>query len=331
MLTSISSSNHSHGTEINNLSKEKFGNLLRESAIKWMKLISENNKTALNSYRTDQKYIRKNIWYPEDLLKACRDCKQPQIEDWIRKGNFHKLGFLPKKTFDYIKDQQDEFRIMHFIAKENVTASVALFAALNGISIIDCGVACQIARYGALYDVLGEQKFNLLFSGKRRMNLGFVVQDQLQPMRHFIVSCKNKDLGTLCNRPIKKGQFVYIGGVKDYISKYPYGYGGGFNVICSDDTPKNQKFIGLGLNPEGETEEEICKKMLEDYNKNEWPPIKDTDAEKKWEAMESSDQAIFMDDFKKKFPEVNQVNGFDSKSIDDFDVEYIYKSIHGKT
>lgn len=325
---------------------------LRMATVRWMKMITESNQEAREKYLKDHSYLQKNIWYAEDLLKACLDCKENPTADWIRKHHFQLIGRLPPKYFDKIKDEQSKvkFKPYYFIAKKTMLASDALHEAVKGLSIIDCGTACQIALYGALLDVLEKEKFNRVFSDcfGQLMNLEYQEDNELQPMRHFTrfsltvleetikkmakqslgsvleKGIKNLEdgMGEMGKRPITTGQIISIEGVKDYRKKYPYGVWGNFNVVCCDDTPGKQKFIGLGLNPEGETEAEICDKFLKNYNKMENPLFLSPKASERelWDNMKLSDFEYFAD----LFPPAQQVQGFHFASPEEFKAELIY-------
>lgn len=308
---------------------------IAQAAIRWMKLIDQSHQEALQKYHEDHKYLQKNIWYAEDLVKACQASREPKMVDYIKRENKQFIGFLPHKFFDRIPENGGKlkFRAWHFIAKSSVLPSEALKAALQGLSIIDCGMACQMARYGALLDILGENKFNRLFGKQvgQLMNIGLWGYDTLQPMRYFVAfteaTYKNAT-GEVGNRPVKVGQLVGFAGVKTYSFKCPYGPWKALSTVCIKDTPGEQKFVGLGSGPDGMTESEICQTLLDKYNQDEEDPYllaPDNDKMvmniKLLETVGDKDMAASIR--KKLFPPAEKVEGYNSQTPEDFIAEII--------
>jgi uncharacterized protein (UPF0305 family) len=304
---------------------EKLRNALGDSVVKWMKIIAESNKEAMDNYKKDKTLIQKNIWYAEDHLKACESLS-PKMTAYIRKNKFQVTGRLNPNYFDITKDEKQNH--MHYIAKKTVLASDALMEAIKGLTIIDCGIACRIAQYGALLDVLEIDKFNRLFGSAvgQSMNLNSTDGSDLQPMMYFVevtFSAFKLGVGKIGNRPIKKGQTGAIEGADNYTDKFPFGIGGNMNVTCYDDTPGKQTFLGLGLNPEGESESEICEWLLKDYNQIKNPFFRSA-VKDHWEPSEVK---AIEKEVSKKFPPAKQVKGFNSESVEDFKAEIIYDLI----
>jgi hypothetical protein len=102
------------------------------------------------------------------------------------------------------------------------------------------------------------------------------------------------------------------------------------NVTCSDagDAIKGQpqKFIGFGLNPKGETESEICKKLVDQYHKFQNPYLLHTNAEKyeKIERMISIGGEGVIREYNKNFPQAVKALGLNAMTAKDFNAELIY-------
>ena len=138
---------------------------LGQGTVKWMKEITKGSNESLQGYQKDNSLLQKNMWYGPDLLEACKKCNQIKMVEFLMKGNKLLSGYASNKYFSTIPDSGNftGARVMHLIAKKDVLPADTLKAAVAGLTICDCGMACQIARYGALLDVLGEEKFNRLF------------------------------------------------------------------------------------------------------------------------------------------------------------------------
>lgn len=248
--------------------------LLAQTTLKWLKVISKNFQENVENYQ-DVDRIQKGVWYAEDFLRACRH-HNPAIFDYVKEGRRQQTGYVPPQFFDKIPDVKLPLkcRAWQFLAKPDVLPSDALKAAIQGLSIIDCGMACQIARYMALLEVLKEDKFNRLFGSVhgQLMNIGYSIEDELQPMRYlteFTKAAYATEEGKEGHRPVKEGETCAFDGVWEYNYKYPYHSWQSITVLCSNDSADNQRFVGLGLNPEGETEKEICTRLLDNHNKEE--------------------------------------------------------------
>lgn len=339
---------------------------LRESAVEYMKKIVESNKEAMEKYSVDASYTRKSIWYADDLLKACQECKQPKMIEFIRKDDKQFSGYLDPKYFKLVKDNVETDKeesiyssAYYFIAKNIISASAALDVVIeskNKPSIINCLTACEISQYAALRKALGLDRFNRLFSDAhgQPMVLSYRGSCEKQPLEYFLKKTKSAeainrqiyknvngkeldlkelrielskiDSGKIGKRIIKKGQFGNIENAERYNEKYPTGHWKCINITCIDDTSSEQRFIGLGLNPNGETELQINKNLLDHYNKTENPFL--LDPEKKhsdqWEKMWNIDKNKLVSTYKQLFPSVNQVLGFNPLTTRDFNAELIY-------
>lgn len=316
--------------ELNSL-RDKIG----QATIRWIRLLDQNHQDALQKYPKDHKYLQKNVWYAEDLAKACQASTQPKMVAFIKKGNKQLIGYLNPKFFDKIKENEGKlkFRTWHFIAKSDVLPSDALKAALQGLSIMDCGMACQMARYGALLDLLGENKFNRLFGNQvgQLMNIGLRIYDELQPMRYFVAYTEavNKNAsGEKGNRPVKVGQLVGFEGVKTYSLKCLYGPWKASNTFCIKDTPGEQKFVSLGTGPDGMTESEICQTLLDKYNQDEDDPYllapNDDEMVKPLLLLQSIGGKEFVSSTRKQlFPPATKVEGYNPLTPEDFIIEII--------
>jgi hypothetical protein len=219
--------------------------------------------------------LTRGIWYPSDYILALKQGNESSKTryEWLRSKGHLVDGWLSNKHFSPVTTQMGIFikrRAWNFLMKDEVLPSDALKAAKVGLSILDCGTVCQIARYDALLKILGEEKFNRLFSEPhgQKLNISFD-DDALNPLRFFFdfaESAKKQVKGSIGKRIVQKGQMVSFKGVEKYEKKHPSGMGGNYNLICSNETPGEQRYVGHGLPSEGMTEEEIARMMVREYN-----------------------------------------------------------------
>ena len=221
--------------------------------------------------------LNSGIWYPFHYFKALQKFGETKRIDWFQENLLYKEGFASRIHFNK-KPTPNGF---HFIAKPKVSASLAIDVAIEHFGLYDCGMACQIARYRAIRKIIGDEKFNKLFDSTVKgaaVNIGYREFDGVQPLRLFIdfvsqekIRSVTREDGQKINgkpdyRPIKRGQLAFITGVREYKMKHWNGGYGNFNVICCDDTPGNQKYLGLGITPEGLSEQKITQLMIIAHN-----------------------------------------------------------------
>lgn len=310
------------------LSASDLRDQLGQAQVRWMQKICRSNQKAVNGYRTDKHYLQKGIWYVTDLRKACIEMKQQAMLKFLESNDKWVVGYAPPKYFSRIPDSSNftGSRIMHFIAKKDVMPAEALKAAVAGLTIGECGMAYQISRYGALLDVLGEDKFNRLFGSEvgQPINIGYMVDDALQPMRLFVdftQKAKMNKAGTENNRPIEIGQGVLIRGAKDFNLKKPFDHRQSHNALCCDSTPGHQRFLSLGSNEEGESEEEYHQKLLEGYNCPQDPLFIVPDS------MKATFKQLCPTMELLKNHTVTEIDGYDPGSVQDFKIDLIKKIV----
>lgn len=231
-----------------------------------MQDLAERSKKSLDGYRDDISLLDKGMWYSSDLFTALKMTNQIERINELTENSAFFNGYLNPKFFEQVREDGKNSRSC-FQVKDGIPAAEALRAIVTGFSICDCTMAYSVAFYGALLDILKDDKFNRLFQGHFKMIIGqpntFCSPEALFTEQMKEGASKPTEKGY---RNIKKGQHAYFEGLLNYHEKHPFGHWGGINTVCVDDTPGRQLFTGLGLNPEGESEEQINQKLLERYN-----------------------------------------------------------------
>ncbi len=274
--------------------------------------------------------LNEGIWYPHDYIRASGDRQSKRLN--LLKENGHlEHGWAPIKFWDPVYDlvgKQMVRRNWGFIAKKGVCIFEAIKAAKAGLSILDCGAVCQLARYDALIQVLGVERAARIFKDVR-INIDYAVDDERQPMRYFVRFTSEAIAqypGSVDRRMVKVGQLVLFNGVPIYASKHPTGMGSNHHVICLDDTPGKQLYVGHGLPSQGASEEEIAQIMVREYNQDpdHFSRAPSENQQKIDRILRERCSAAFRDS---KMPEdqpLKKVFGFDYGSQQDFCTELIY-------
>lgn len=300
---------------------------LATSMIRTVQEISKRSFEALANYQTQTTWLNKAIWYPADYILALFKASQSQRIAYFHQNNRLIDGFAPVKFFDR------GTRSFEFIAKKDVKPSDALASALAGVALLDCGAVVQIARYQALLDVLGEDKFNRLFGSEhgQALNIGYHDTAQ-QPMKLFVNFTSAAKMGRLAaeskgKRTIKIGQVVSFNSIGLlYDAKHPFGMDSNFNVVCITDTIGKQRFTALGIPPEGYSEDELCNFLAERFNDD------GSKAEMRASPSNKAHQATLRQakQYKNKKTTVDKVAGYDPGSPQDFNLQLIQDLIDHK-
>lgn len=322
-------------TNPSDLELEALRDRLGTSVAKAMQEIAFCSENVRNNYLADTKFLDTGVWYGADYGAALAAKNQIIKLHDLRESKAFMYGLLPVQFFEPIFEEDGMQRAWAFLVRKDQLPSEALKAAMKGLSIIDCGMACQISRYKGLCDILGVEKFNRLFSEPHgcRMNLGYNIDDECQPMRYFVSFTQTDDQavsGSFGNRPIKVGQLIFFHGAPLFRYKHPFSHLSGFNLVCSSDQPGKQLYMGHGVSPDGESEKEVCFRLASGFNAKpdhfiRLPSFKVSDAMAELASMKTDRWKNKQVDI--KHPE-QVVGGYDASSPQDFCMRLIYDLVH---
>lgn len=245
-------------TEKKEISSTDLRTRIADCAIKVMKEISEEMEKSLKGYSKDIKLLDKGIFYGNEYYRALSKSKQVKRIDWLREKGHLSHEIAPKSHFAILDgDSPTGKRTCQYILV-NGKASEGLAILRSGLTFMGCGETCILAFYEAFKEVLGQEKFDYLFSATSKTPLRIGMMDQLNPIREL--------LKVVSADVIKKGQLAYVQGVDElYIQKHHNGEGVGFFTICSE-TGTTNKYVSLGLSSQGMNLEEIGELLRSEYN-----------------------------------------------------------------
>lgn len=210
---------------------------------------------AMDQY-FNKKSETRGLWYP-----GCYQEAHPSLMK-----DSYKEGFADETYFKRVAE-------FDFQMKDGVKPSDALLRFLEGLTIAECGNATIACGYKAILDVVGEEKFNAVFSLLGlRIGEGGITQPScaISFFAEFVILPENLK-GVIGKRPLRKGEECHFSGVSFYANKFPKGFAGGWNVIyVGDDSQGKQLFNAHGFS-KPMTEEEIYQLLLDHYNKDRSP------------------------------------------------------------
>jgi hypothetical protein len=224
--------------------------------------IKESLDGTMEQMMSKNKATSEGIWYPDDF-KLSLESKAKEMPDdyWT--------GYADPSYFD-------KSACFTFTLKEGKSAAGAVRSLLKGPSILDCGNATQLAYYKAILDVLGEKKFDALFSSElsrlRISQLGIADLDApISLLADYTAASKARLEGSLGHRPLELGEECYFGGVRWYSNKHPKGFAGGWNVVCVGKNEQGEQLFAAHGFDKPMREREIHRMLLELYNKERTP------------------------------------------------------------
>ncbi len=189
-------------------------------------------------------------------------------KEWVDKGR-PASGYADP-------DYWNRVAFMHWVRKPGVSASEAMNAFFDGLTIADCASVATAAQVAALRAALGDDRFDKAFGGKgtkpredpvtkERYNLEIG-----QGMGSSVVAGLMRatesatDAGTYGHRNVSPGQLHYFKNHPDYPRRHPTGYWQGENATYIGEKNGEQLFSGFGA-PEL-TENKMNAALVKEYN-----------------------------------------------------------------
>ena len=175
----------------------------------------------------------------------------------------------------------------------DIKASKAIQDAIKGDTVLDCIYALQFCFLDALLGLLGEEKFNLIFSNSEFSTIRFDHSPcDFSEKNLFLISEKSNSSLLNNDKDINPGDWVHFQGYKDYSQKHPAGAWGGHQMFCFSKNKNNENlYIGFGSNPDGtgQTFSQVKQMLIDQYNE------KESELEKKLQLAKSAfdDRALY--------------------------------------
>ncbi len=227
--------------------------------------VATDTMHRMNGYKQDVKLLASGVFYGNEYYKALKQTNNPQrLKFLIDKGSFYH-GYAPPKVFQMLPKADTPTGMLAncFVIKQGNTPSAALEALRKGITFTGCGETCQIGYWEGIKEVLGVEKFDLLFG-----------PDSSTPLRMSFASIDNP-INCLLFKSVpaqkfSRGQIYYISNSIQYTSKHINGESDAFISLCCDDTPGKEMFATLGLSPKGNTIDQVSEILRKEFNQ---PPF----------------------------------------------------------
>lgn len=206
-------------------------------------------------------------WYANDYATALQKHHQQGRLDWLKERDKFFHGH-PPKGFIQQPNPETITRIdpCSYQIKEDCLPSQALENVITGpFSFTDCGSAVELAMYETLKEVLGEARFNEIFSAQGQTPLKLHSHVLKTPL-YALGFAKEAMLDVRAISP-NLGDNVYFSNIPLYTIKHPNGESKGFHAVCiSPSDTVNKRYIAFGTPADGKTESEMNDFMVDEFN-----------------------------------------------------------------
>lgn len=224
--------------------------------------IAADNKRRLEGFKNDVSLLSGGIFYPEEYFQALKEAGLDDRIEELRNLDAFFYGYAPPESFELYEVAKRTSGLGMFALKKGVLPSVAVDKMVEGLTLMECRGVCDLVRYLAIKEVLGNEKFDLLFSADSPFALTIGFGTWMDPL-NFLVEWINEDRPD--SEDIQRGDLVYFRNCRTYPLKHPHGVAQGFNTFCLDETSQN--FTGLGLESDGLLPKQIFVTLLDELNR----------------------------------------------------------------
>lgn len=233
-------------------------------------LVSKFKEIAASYERRKAPQLVKHLkaggpWYPMEYALVLKRLNQKARLDFFVKANAFYFGY-PPEGFDHLQSKGviDEKEPCAYRIKPECLPVQGLDNVLQGrVSLIECSNSIQLAMYATLREILGDNKFNQVFSGKGKSPLSFH-----RDITETSLGSLNLVQQVMTDRAPKLGDSVYFSNVADYPLRHPNGDHCGYHAVCmSADQGQESRYAAFGLPSEGVTEMQVHDILIESFNK----------------------------------------------------------------
>jgi len=199
---------------VNQLVKRKFINIIHDS----------NRWRA--EYKNNTKILDHGFWYPNEYLFALKEKGQHSRFEFLKNKSAAYHGF-PPKSFTHVADETGQFvtnkRPCAYVLNNGLASEAIKNIRESQFFFIDCQEAIQIAEYEALLEILGDKKFDALFSPNGKTPLSFDPHSNRTPLKDFLAQKQ---------RSADDGEEAMFLNIRAYTVKHPLGEAGGYHALA---------------------------------------------------------------------------------------------------
>lgn len=207
----------------------------------------------------DVEILKSGVFYYNDY---CRLMKRFNVErhEVLRGENSYFSGKPPEEFFERGSNRTKPGNY-RFALKAGKSASEGVDALRAGMTLTGSAEMCFISYFTALRDLLGKEKFDVLFAADSKTPL---VIYAARPTS--VIACLLSMLQPAQQRDPEKGDLVLFCNASSYPQKHLLGHARCLCLLCDGDRGR-KTYSGVGAQ-RSSSEEQVMKFLLKEYNES---------------------------------------------------------------
>lgn len=223
--------------------------------------IAESSSKALREIMARQLGSQRGVMYLPTYFQEIEKEEHKEYLDYC----LEKIESPP--DYRCFKTKKNDF--FHFTARPQFLASESLHSFLIGPTAAECGSTTEAVFFKIMLDLLGEERFNALFSTNENP---FQIKkwggdDSFSSLYPFIEPVNPDFEASINPNELEVGDHIFLQGVPWYRVKHPLGHMGGMHGIVVGFNEEKKPLIGGMEFSQPKTIEEIYVELLNEYNK----------------------------------------------------------------
>lgn len=212
----------------------------------------------------------KGIWYADQYSQGLKKFNQSKRLEHLVNSKITFFGYAPTSFYSRLPGNFLGNEVCGFQLNPDKSVSDGLKVLGGNFALLECATVTQVAFHRALYNHLGAEKAEALFSGSspHPLQLSGADSNPLSKLYDAVLIKDERDMnpGDSCYYSNIGNQIIdkkFVG----YLAKHPTGTLRGQNVVCLK-ADKENSYLGFGLNSNGVTREEIEKLLWNGFNES---------------------------------------------------------------
>lgn len=250
-------------------SAESVTNFVADRACQILAEINQSLNDRLEKSSTEPSQLKKGIFYPNDYCELLLDNVDMKAHQQLRKNGSYYCGLAPQEFFEVRRLNLKTFTTVYFggywaRVLPGRSASDALEAFLNGLTLTSSTEICQLSLFLALRDLLTKDKFDILFDARSPCPLTLYGDFTNNPTIQCLFSVYS--ITATPDGQIQKGDMVVFRNSPSYGWKHVNGEFSVLATLCDSAPGQPVTFSGFWL-PPAMTRDEILDELCEEYNR----------------------------------------------------------------
>ena len=148
------------------LTLEEVDSFLNDKIVEWIQVITQDTTSRMEGYSKSRSLLNQGLYSTDAYFKALATKKDNPRFNYFRNKDAFLQGYASPKHFNEVTDPSSPTGKMQYVIviKEGVKPSDAMNAFQEGPTITGCAEVCEFVYYRAIQALIGDEKFNYIFS-----------------------------------------------------------------------------------------------------------------------------------------------------------------------